>query len=463
VKSVIARWGPRLGAHVHVAFDLVAVMLAAVIAARISGEPIRPSILACAACLALVWSMETFVVRYYDPWAIRSGVEVTALVSLLVVGCATALGALRLVFEQDALPGVGEFFVVLWPFVIAPRMLLFRRLDVREPPIQDVLVLGTGPMARCTAEELRDRPRTAAKVIGHLRFADEPEVSRVLDADVLGTSADLEHALRATPIDEVYIAGHPARHFAEMQTAIRICERFGIPFALPAYSFRLERARPAEATSVSDGFLHFVTHAPRPYQRSIKRLFDIFASAAALLLLSPLLAAVAIAVKLTSKGPIFFKQARVGLHGRPFNMFKFRTMIAGADRLKEDLAQKNEQTGPVFKMKNDPRVTPIGRILRKHSVDELPQLINVLRGDMSIVGPRPPIAKEVALYEGWQRRRLSVRPGLTCIWQVSGRNQISFEEWMFLDMQYIDHWSLREDLSLILQTVPVVFTGRGAS
>jgi exopolysaccharide biosynthesis polyprenyl glycosylphosphotransferase len=463
VKSVIARWGPRLGAHVHVTFDLVAVMIAAALAARMSGESLRPSVLACAACLALVWSVETFVVRYYDPWAIRSTVEVTALVSLLVVGCATALGALRLVFEQDALPRVGEFFLALWPLVVLPRMLLFRRLDMREPPIQDVLVLGTGPMARCTAEELRERPRTAATVIGHLRFADEPEVARVLDAEVLGTSADLEQALRATPIDEVYIAGHPGRHFAEMQKAIRTCERFGVPFALPAYSFRLERARPAEATSVSDGFLHFVTHAPRPYQRSIKRLFDIFASAAALVVLSPLLVLVAVAVKLTSKGPMFFRQARVGLHGRPFNMFKFRTMVTGADSLKDELEEKNEQSGPVFKMKNDPRVTPVGRILRRHSIDELPQLINVLRGDMSIVGPRPPLAKEVAQYEGWQRRRLSVRPGLTCIWQVSGRNQISFEEWMFLDMRYIDHWSLREDLSLILQTFPVVLTGRGAS
>jgi lipopolysaccharide/colanic/teichoic acid biosynthesis glycosyltransferase len=144
-------------------------------------------------------------------------------------------------------------------------------------------------------------------------------------------------------------------------------------------------------------------------------------------------------------------------------MFKFRSMVANAEELKEKLRALNEQSGPVFKMKNDPRVTPIGRFIRKYSIDELPQLINVLRGDMSIVGPRPPVPKEVAQYEGWQRRRLSVRPGLTCIWQVSGRNQISFKEWMYLDMRYIDHWSLSEDMSLILQTFPVVLTGRGAS
>src|SRR5947209_2738854 len=138
-------------------------------------------------------------------------------------------------------------------------------------------------------------------------------------------------------------------------------------------------------------------------------------------------------------------------------------MRVDADKLRAELLALTDGEGVAFKMKNDPRITRIGRFIRKYSIDELPQLINVLRGDMSIVGPRPPLPKEVALYEGWQRRRLSVRPGLTCIWQVSGRNQISFQEWMFLDMRYIDHWSLSEDISLILQTFPVVLSGRGAS
>jgi lipopolysaccharide/colanic/teichoic acid biosynthesis glycosyltransferase len=138
-------------------------------------------------------------------------------------------------------------------------------------------------------------------------------------------------------------------------------------------------------------------------------------------------------------------------------------MVQGAEALKAQLASKNEQSGPVFKMKRDPRITAVGRFIRKYSIDELPQLINILRGDMSIVGPRPPVPSEVAKYEAWQRRRLSVRPGLTCVWQVSGRNEISFEEWMLLDMRYIDHWSLAQDLQLIIKTVPVVLTGRGAS
>jgi lipopolysaccharide/colanic/teichoic acid biosynthesis glycosyltransferase len=144
-------------------------------------------------------------------------------------------------------------------------------------------------------------------------------------------------------------------------------------------------------------------------------------------------------------------------------MLKFRSMVVNAESLQKEILAKNEQSGPVFKMRNDPRITPLGRFLRKFSIDELPQLINVLRGDMSLVGPRPPVPQEVAQYLAWQRRRLSMRPGLTCSWQVSGRNQLSFTQWMYLDMAYIDHWSLAEDLKLLARTVPVVFSGKGAS
>jgi exopolysaccharide biosynthesis polyprenyl glycosylphosphotransferase len=462
VKSVIQRL--RSAANLNVSFDLLMVMVAAVLAARASGEPLRAPIFACAVCAAVWWAVESFVVRYYDPWANRSGVEETAMVSLLVVGAAIPLALLKVAYPQsEGLPLAGQFFLLLWPLVLVPRMFIFRELDLRELPLEEVLIIGTAAMGRCTAEDLEEGPRGRKKVIGYLRLPGEPAISSIRGAPVLGASENLEECLRTHPVGEVYIAGNASSHGAAIQLAIRICERFGVPFALPACNFRFERARPATPSAVSDGYLHYVNHAPRPYQRSMKRLFDIVASAAALLVLSPLLCAVAILVKLTSQGPIFFKQQRVGLHGRPFHMFKFRTMVANAEALKAQLLDKNEQTGPVFKIKNDSRVTPIGRLLRKHSIDELPQLLNVLRGDMSVVGPRPPVPSEVAQYEGWERRRLSVRPGLTCIWQVSGRNQISFKEWMFLDMRYIDHWSLREDLRLILQTFPVVLTGRGAS
>jgi exopolysaccharide biosynthesis polyprenyl glycosylphosphotransferase len=269
--------------------------------------------------------------------------------------------------------------------------------------------------------------------------------------------------LRSTPAGRVYVAGNALKDGPAMQHSITVCENLGIPFGLPVYPFRLERARPAASAGLQDGYLHYDLFEPKLRQRAFKRLFDIVSSAAALWLLLPLFAVVALLVKVTSRGPVLFKQERVGLHGRRFNMLKFRSMVVNAEELKASLAKLNEQSGPVFKMRRDPRVTWIGRFIRKYSIDELPQLINVLRGDMSVVGPRPPVPSEVVKYEAWQLRRLCVRPGLTCLWQVSGRNQISFEDWMYLDMQYIDHWSLRQDLNLIFRTLPVVFLGRGAS
>jgi exopolysaccharide biosynthesis polyprenyl glycosylphosphotransferase len=264
-------------------------------------------------------------------------------------------------------------------------------------------------------------------------------------------------------VHEVYMAGQRDVQHVEMQKAIAICERLGIPFALPAAGFRFARAEPQDKRAVSDGYVHYVTVRSKPVQMALKRAFDIVVSGTALAMLSPLLFGVAMLVKITSRGPVLFRQLRVGQHGRQFHMLKFRSMVADAEALKAKLLAQNEQQGPVFKMRSDPRITRIGRFIRKYSIDELPQLLNVLRGEMSIVGPRPPIPSEVAKYEAWQRRRLSVRPGLTCVWQVSGRNEISFEEWMYLDMQYIDHWSLRRDIELIAKTVPVVLTGRGAS
>jgi exopolysaccharide biosynthesis polyprenyl glycosylphosphotransferase len=304
--------------------------------------------------------------------------------------------------------------------------------------------------------------RGRRRVAGYLAFGNEQLLSAV-PGPVLGKVERLEEMLCQVPVDIVYIAGSVQKHGQEMQTAIKLCERFGIPFALPAHPFRMDRARPEHTHAVGDGYLHFVTHAPAPHQMAIKRLFDIISSAAALVLLSPMLLTVALIITLTSRGPVFFKQKRVGLHGKTFDMLKFRSMVINAEELKAKLEALNEQSGPVFKMKDDPRITSIGRFIRKYSIDELPQLLNVLRGEMSVVGPRPPLPKEVEKYAAWQRRRLSVRPGLTCIWQVSGRNQISFEEWMYLDMQYIDNWTLLTDLSLILKTVPVVITGNGAS
>lgn len=198
------------------------------------------------------------------------------------------------------------------------------------------------------------------------------------------------------------------------------------------------------------------------YQRVGKRWIDLLASGAALLLLSPLFLALALAIKLEDGGPVLYCSRRVGLGGRLFRFYKFRSMIVGADSSRDALRHLNEVDGPVFKIAADPRITRVGRFLRRTSLDELPQIWNVLIGDMTLVGPRPPIPDEVLQYEPWQRRRLSVRPGLTCLWQISGRSRIGFDEWMRLDMEYIDHYGLALDMKILLRTLPAVVSGEGA-
>ena len=195
----------------------------------------------------------------------------------------------------------------------------------------------------------------------------------------------------------------------------------------------------------------------------IKRLIDIICSFMGLLAFSPLFIIIAIIIKFTSKGPVFFSQKRVGKYGREFDMYKFRSMVVNAEELKEKLAAQNEMSGPMFKMKDDPRVTKVGKFIRKTSLDELPQLWNVLKGDMSLVGPRPSLPKEVAQFEDWMHRRLEVKPGLTCYWQVSGRNNIDFEDWMKLDIRYVDERNLWIDIKLIFKTVGVLFGDKNAA
>ena len=193
-----------------------------------------------------------------------------------------------------------------------------------------------------------------------------------------------------------------------------------------------------------------------------KRTIDIIGAGLGLILLSPIIAIVACAVKVTSKGPIFFSQKRVGKNGELFEMYKFRSMVVNAEELKENLEDQNEMSGPMFKIKDDPRITKVGKFIRKTSIDELPQLWNVLKGDMSLVGPRPSLPKEVEQFDNWMFKRLSVRPGLTCYWQVSGRNNIDFEDWMKLDCRYVDERNLWIDIKLIFKTVFVLFGDKNA-
>jgi exopolysaccharide biosynthesis polyprenyl glycosylphosphotransferase len=442
--------------------DSIILIAASAVATKMAGSPWHWLVfLGMSMGSIFVWMLGGRVLQHYDNWNGRGMAGDIVMTSTLLAALLAVMGGLRLVVPPYAAGSELDRFIL----VAVPCTLWLRAttswLKRREVPIRPILIIGIGPLGRHTALEVRDG-NDHRRVLGHLRFADEAIHDR-LTAEVLGMAGDLEEMLKKHVVAEVFIAGNGDSQRAEMQQCIRVLERFGIPFALPASGFRFGRARPEHERAVADGYIHYLSVRHKPVQLAFKRLLDVAASSVALGLLSPLMIGVAAGIKMTSRGPVLFKQQRVGRHGRPFNMLKFRSMIANAEELKAKLMAMNEQAGPVFKIKQDPRITPVGRFIRKFSIDEVPQLINVLRGEMSLVGPRPPVPSEVAKYEAWQRRRLSVRPGLTCVWQVSGRNEISFEEWMYLDMQYIDHWSLAQDFQLILKTVPVVLTGRGAS
>jgi exopolysaccharide biosynthesis polyprenyl glycosylphosphotransferase len=248
----------------------------------------------------------------------------------------------------------------------------------------------------------------------------------------------------------------------EVRNTVRSCEELGVVFSLN-YTDQNNKLTNAIKTIIGNQkFLTFINIPHNSFALAIKKIMDISVSALLIICLSPVLLLISILIKLTSKGPIVFKQARVGLRGRQFSLFKFRTMIVDAEKLKKNLETENEMDGPVFKIKDDPRVTKIGRFLRRTGLDELPQLFNILKGEMSLIGPRPPLPNETAQYKRWQLRRLSVKPGLSCFWQIKpDRNNIKFEKWMELDLAYIDNWSLRLDFIILLKTIKTVFQRSG--
>jgi len=262
-------------------------------------------------------------------------------------------------------------------------------------------------------------------------------------------------------IDEVFFCKHDF-DTVNLQKLIDECKEIGVSFHLHNKVFSFGGLEPKISFLNRQLFLSFRnTHEDYYIAFQIKKIFDLFLSFIILTLFSPILLGISIFIKLEDGGPVLFKQVRVGRHGRLFKCLKFRTMVVNAEELKEKLLVLNEQDGPVFKIKNDPRITRIGKFLRKTSLDELPQFINVLIGDMSIVGPRPPVPSEVKQYERSINRRLSMTPGITCTWQVSGRNNIPFDKWMEMDMEYIDNWSLTRDFIIILKTFKVFFKGDG--
>ncbi len=323
-----------------------------------------------------------------------------------------------------------------------------------------VILAGTGARARAIAAALSDR----AEIVGYVDDTPRHEdLERIGDA-YLGKLSDLREIACSRAVSELVLALPRSELLGETTSnTFGLCEVLGLDLTIPVdlYDTRATVARPGDVPGYAAVTLG-VQRRPR-LALAVKRLIDIVGASLGLLFTAPLWVLSSVAIKLDSRGPVLFRQERLGLHGEPFDMYKFRTMSVDAEDRLEEVAALNEQTGPVFKVTDDPRVTWVGSILRRYSIDELPQLLNVLRGEMSLVGPRPPLAREVTRYQADHRGRLAMRPGLTCLWQVSGRNQIGFEDWVRLDLEYMQRWSLTLDLLILLETVPAVLKGRGAS
>jgi len=364
------------------------------------------------------------------------------------------------------------FVIVFWVgstlSTAAARLVMrfiLRRVRERGRNLRDMLIVGTNVRAVQFARKVEATPGLGYRVIG---FVDD-------DWQGLGqfqssgyplacSFGGIPSFLRETVVDEVVMA-LPMRslHSPASQIAA-LCEQQGITLRSLPNMFDLKLARSRVEDFEGDSVVTHYTGSPEGWPVVVKRMLDFAVSLFLILLLVPIFAIAALLIKLTSRGPVLFVQKRLGLNKRRFSIYKFRTMVPDAEKRIAEIQHLNEVSGPVFKITNDPRMTPIGRFLRKTSIDELPQLFNVLKGEMSLVGPRPlPVRDYEGFSQDWQRRRFSVRPGITCLWQVGGRSSVAFEKWMELDLQYIDKWSLWLDFQILLRTIPAVLRGSGAA
>ncbi|MBI4398930.1 MAG: sugar transferase [Candidatus Omnitrophica bacterium] len=415
-----------------------------------------------------VWAAGLWFSGSYDSFRGRGFFDLTfgvckaGVIATLLFGGAAYL--LRLEFVSRIF--ISVVFFSAGALLVAERLVLFILMSYfrrRGYNTRRVLIVGTGRRACEFAELLARHPEWGLVIVGFIDKDRDRVGKTILGAKVIGDISDIRKFITKIVIDEVFFIV-PHAWIQDIQQPMLYCEELGKRVNVAIDYFKLKKfARPRQYELAQFHLLTFETTSDDLIQLFLKRLMDIVASGVALFVLSPLFIVIALSIKAASKGPVFFSQMRSGLNGRTFKLYKFRTMVPDAEARLAGLRRLNEMRGPVFKMANDPRLTPIGKFLRTTSLDELPQLLNVFNGDMSLVGPRPPIPKEVERYTPWQRRRLSMRPGITCIWQACGRNRITdFDTWMKMDLAYIDRWSLWLDIKLLCKTIPAVLLSAGA-
>ena len=361
----------------------------------------------------------------------------------------------RLLIPFVWLAAVG--ILCLGRLVLANLMGVLHRLGLGE---RRLLVVGSGRLSKMIMQHIAAESHLGFSIVGFLHDMHEPagDFGRF---PMLGTLEDLALVIRSMQVDEVIIALPSELHLQTIR-AVRLCERLGASFKLVPELYELSLSR-IDMEAIEGIPLLGIKQKPlNTMQRGIMRVTDIIGAVLLLLLGSPIWLCFALIIKITSPGEAIFSQPRVGQSGRVFKCYKFRTMLKNAEQMLPTLLAQNEAQGPLFKMKDDPRVTAIGRFLRKSSLDEIPQLFNVIQGEMSLVGPRPPLPREVAQYEDWQKGRLAMKPGMTGLWQVRGRSNLTFDEGVLMDLYYIENWSLRLYYHILMRTIPSVLFGRGA-
>jgi len=400
------------------------------------------------------------------------------LVEMMDVAKATTVGSVVIAVAAYLLKlGMfsASFIAIFWLFstAVAAASRLALRTCLRHVRMQgrnsrNMIIVGTNRRAVEFARTVQSQPELGYRIIG---FADDEWGGHVEISEhgfsLLCDLMTLPVFIRRNVVDEVVLA-LPIRSFHLHACRIAdLCERQGIILRVLSDLFNLRNTRPRGEELDGAALITHYTTITEEGPLLTKRIFDFTVALALLILVGPFLLVTAVLIKLTSPGPVLFVQKRVGLNKRMFDIYKFRTMVVHAESKIRELEHLNEVSGPVFKIKNDPRLTPIGKFLRKSSIDELPQLFNVIKGDMSLVGPRPWQLRDYELFteacEDWQRRRFSVRPGVTCLWQVNGRNSVSFDKWMELDLQYVQKWSFWLDLKILAKTIPAVLRGSGAA
>jgi exopolysaccharide biosynthesis polyprenyl glycosylphosphotransferase len=377
-----------------------------------------------------------------------------------VTFCSCILATLILLAEWQIFPKrfLLIFAIVSVSLLFGVRILkrqVLKQFRLHGRNLRSVVIVGAGNRGQKMLQLIKENPEIGYQFVG---FIDNLEVPQTL-----GKLDQIKQILAENVIDEVIICLPIKSFYDKMESIIKAAEEQGITVRVYSDLFNLRLAQSVAGEIGEEPILSLFTTPSGRWQMRLKRAFDFIGALLLLMFLSPLMVLIAVLIKLTSPGPVFFIQERVGLNKRRFKMFKFRTMRIDAPELQAKLEALNEANGPVFKMKNDPRVTPIGKWLRKTSLDELPQLINVLMGELSLVGPRPLPERDFRKFDKmWFNRRFSIKPGITCIWQISGRSETSFDKWILQDLEYIDKWSLSLDIKILIKTIPAVVRGTGA-